>query len=219
VAFYTAPYFFLNQGPGELDGLLTGRYFCVAGGAILVAGVGANLSFGILRFPLTCARFTYLAWAYGFADFAAVSSLCWIASMRWQQRWGGSNFLPAMMVVSCCLSGELTLERLIVVAGEVFLNRRARELLVGIVCALDGFYEFLNPALAEVGDPGTRSGNRAFGAVFFVGLPSSLAGTRLPLRVMAFTRPVLAVGGLMVWSGQPAGLLWVRYRAQYLEKN
>ena len=49
---------------------------------VFVAGFGANFEFkNLLRFPLSLEAFYLLGLGYGFSDFAAVSSLCWMGSM------------------------------------------------------------------------------------------------------------------------------------------
>src|SRR5258706_5032044 len=83
VAFYAGAYFFLTTGRASWMPLLYWTIFLwwqVI--PILVAGFGANFEFrNLLRFPLSLRAFYILGLGYGFADFSAVSSLCWIASM------------------------------------------------------------------------------------------------------------------------------------------
>jgi len=93
----------------------------------------AILSSEFTAVPLSLRTFYILGVGYGFADFAAVSSLCWIASMLVHKRWA-VELLPAMMVVSLLfVLVNVTLERLIGSwAGEGFLEPASRELLVGL---------------------------------------------------------------------------------------
>ena len=220
VAFYAGAYFFLTKDRASWMALLYWAIFLwwqVV--PILVAGFGANFEFrNLLRFPLSLRTFYILGVGYGFADFAAVSSLCWIASMLVATAVGRMQLLPAMMVVSLLfVLVNVTLERLVGSWLErVFSNRRARELLVGLFVLSMVSLNFLNPALQRWGDPGTRPGIVLL-VPYFSWLPSSLAGNAIAAASNAHSRALLlAVGGLLVWLGATSGLLCVRYRAQYL---
>ena len=49
---------------------------------IFVAGFGSSFEFAtLLRFPLSLRAFYLLGLGYGLADFAALSSICWIVAM------------------------------------------------------------------------------------------------------------------------------------------
>ncbi len=116
VAFYAGAYFFLTTGRASWMPLLYWTIFLwwqVV--PILVAGFGANFEFrNLLRFPLSLRAFYILGLGYGFADFAAVSSLCWIASMLVAAAVGRVQLLPVMMVASLLfVLVNVTLERLI----------------------------------------------------------------------------------------------------------
>ena len=220
VAFYAGAYFFLTTDRASWMALLYWAIFLwwqVV--PILVAGFGANFEFrNLLRFPLSLRTFYILGVGYGFADFAAVSSLCWIASMLVATAVGRVQLLPAIMLASLLfVLVNVTLERLIGSWLErVFSNRRARELLVGLFVLLMVSMNFLNPALQRWGNHGTRPGIVLL-VPYFSWFPSSLAGNAIAAASDAHSRALLvAVGGLLVWLGATSGLLWVRYRAQYL---
>jgi len=220
VAFYAGAYFFLTKDRASWMSLLYWAIFLwwqVV--PILVAGFGANFEFrNLLRFPLSLRTFYILGVGYGFADFAALSSLCWIASMMVATAVGRVQLLPAMMLASLLfVLVNVTLERLIGSWLErVFSNRRARELLVGLFVLSMVSMNFLNPALQRWGDHGTRPGIVLL-VPYFSWLPSSLAGNAIAAASDTHSRALLlAVGGLLVWLGATSGLLWVRYRAQYL---
>src|SRR5579864_4163351 len=136
VAFYVGAYYFLTKVRASWMSLLYWAIFLwwqVV--PILVAGFGANFEFrNLLRFPLSPRAFYILGLGYGFADFAAVSSMCWIASMAVATAVGRAGLLPVMLLVSLLfVLVNVTLERLIGSWLErIFANRRARELLVGL---------------------------------------------------------------------------------------
>src|SRR5208282_6342536 len=82
---------------------------------IFVAGFGANFEFKtLLRFPLSRRTFYLLGLGYGFADFAAVSSLCWIASMLVAASIARADVVLVLLLI-CLLIVLLnvTLERLV----------------------------------------------------------------------------------------------------------
>jgi ABC-2 type transport system permease protein len=220
VAFYMGAYFFVTRNRASWMPLLYWAIFLwwqVV--PILVAGFGANFEFrNLLRFPLSLRAFYILGLGYGFADFAAVSSLCWIASMLVATAVGRVQLLPVMMLASLLfILVNVTLERLIGSWLErIFANRRARELLVGLFVLSMVSMNFLNPALQRWGDHGTRP--RIVHLVpYFSWLPGSLAGNALAAASDANSQTLhLTVLGLVVWLGATSGLLWLRYRAQYL---
>jgi ABC-2 type transport system permease protein len=220
VAFYAGAYFFLTTGRASWMPLLYWAIFLWWQAVpILVAGFGANFEFrNLLRFPLNLRAFYILGLGYGFADFAAASSLCWIASMLVAAAVARAQLLPVMTVASLLfVLVNVTMERLIGSWLEkIFANRRARELLVGLVVMSMVSMNFLNPALQRWGGRGTRP--RIVHLVsYFSWLPGSLAGNALAAASDADSQAlVLTVGGLLVWLGITSGLLWIRYRAQYL---
>ena len=220
VAFYAGAYFFLTTGRASWMPLLYwGIFLWWQVIPILVAGFGANFEFrNLLRFPLSLRAFYILGLGYGFADFAAVSSLCWIASMLVAAAVGRVQLLPVMMVASLLfVLVNVTLERLIGSWLEkIFAKRRARELLVGLFVLSMVSMNFLNLAMQHWGGRGSRP--RILHLVaYFSWLPGSLAGNAVAAASDADTQSlVLTVGGLLVWLGAASGLLWIRYRAQYL---
>jgi ABC-2 type transport system permease protein len=220
VAFYTGAYFFLTTGRASWMSLLYWAIFLwwqVV--PILVAGFGANFEFrNLLRFPLSLRAFYILGLGYGFVDFAAVSSLCWIASMLVATAVGRVQLFPVMAILSLLfILVNVTLERLIGSWLErIFANRRARELLLGLFVLSMASMNFLNPALQRWGDHGTRP--RIVQLVPYISwLPGSLTGDALAAVSDGDSQGLLlTVAGLLVWLGATSGLLWLRYKAQYL---
>jgi ABC-2 type transport system permease protein len=219
-AFYAGAYYFLTRNRANWISLLYWAIFLwwqVV--PILVAGFGANFEFrNLLRFPLSLRAFYILGLGYGFADFAAASSLCWITSMVVAVAVGRVQLLPVMMLASLLfILVNVTLERLIGSWLEkIFANRRARELLIGLFVLSMASMNFLNPALQRWGDRGTRPKILHL-LPYFSWLPGSLTGNAI--AAASDEDPwalLLTVAGLLVWLAATSGLLWLRYRAQYL---
>jgi len=220
VAFYAGAYFFLTTERANWMPLLYWAIFLwwqVI--PILVAGFGANFEFRtLLRFPLSLRAFYILGLGYGFADFAAVSSICWIVSMLFAAAVGRVQLLPVMMVASLLfILVNVTLERLIGSWLEKILSkRRAREVLVGLFVLSMVSMNFLSPAFQRWGDHGTRPGFVHL-VPYVSWLPGSLTGNALAAASEGDSQALLVtVAGLLVWLGATSGLLWLRYHAQYL---
>lgn len=220
VAFYAGTYFFLTKGrAGWMPLLYWAIFLWWQVVPILVAGFGANFEFrNLLRFPLSLRAFYILGLGYGFADFAAASSVCWIAAMLVATAVGQAELLPVMLASSLLfILVNVTLERLIGSWLErIFSNRRARELLVGLFVLSMVSMNFLNPALQRWGDHGTRP--RIVNMVGYVSwLPGSLAGNAVAAASEGDSSALLLTStGLLVWLAATSGLLWFRYKAQYL---
>lgn len=220
VAFYAGAYFFLTRGrAGWIQLLYWAIFLWWQVVPILVAGFGANFEFrNFLRFPLSLRAFYILGFGYGFADFAAVSSLCWIGSMLVAAAVGRVQLLPMMALASVLfVLVNVTLERLIGSWLErIFANRRARELLVGLFVLSMVSMNFLNPALQKWG--GREMQPRILHLIsYFSWLPASLTGSAVAAASNGDSqRLAITVAGLLVWFWATSGLLWMRYKAQYL---
>jgi ABC-2 type transport system permease protein len=220
VAFYLGAYFFLTRNRvGWMPLLYWAIFLWWQVVPVLVAGFGANFEFrNLLRFPLSVRAFYILGLGYGFADFAAVSSLCWIASMMVGAAMGRVQLLPVMMLASLLfILVNVTLERLIGSWLEkIFANRRAREVLVGLFVLSMVSMNFLNLALQHWSGRGTRP-KLLHVVPYFSWLPASLAGNAIASATEANSNGMLLMlGGLLAWLGATSWLLWMRYRAQYL---
>jgi ABC-2 type transport system permease protein len=219
VAFYAGAYFFLTTERASWMPLLYWAIFVWWQAVpVLVAGFGVNFEFrSLLRFPLSLRAFYILGLGYGFADFAAVSSICWIVSMLVAAAVGRVQLLPVMMVASLLfILVNVTLERLIGSWLEKILaKRRAREVLVGLFVMSMVSMNFLSPAFQRWGDHGTRPGFVRL-VPYVSWLPGSLAGNALAAASAGDSQALLVrVAGLLVWLSATSGLLWLRYRAQY----
>jgi len=220
VAFYTGAYFFLTtERAGWMPVLYWAIFLWWQVIPILVAGFGVNFEFrSLLRFPLSLRAFYILGLGYGFADFAAVSSICWIVSMLVATAVGRVQLLPVMAIASALfILVNVTLERLVGSWLEKILaKRRAREVLVGLFVLSMVSMNFLNPALQRWGNRGTRSGFEHL-APYVSWLPGSLTGNAIAAASDGDSHALLVtVAGLLVWLGATSSLLWLRYHAQYL---
>jgi len=184
---------------------------------IFVAGFGANFEFKtLLRFPLSRRTFYLLGLGYGFADFAAVSSVCWVAAMILGAAMARPEVLPVMAGVSVLfVLMNVTLERLIGSWLEKILaKRKTRELFIGLFVLSMVSLNFLNPVLQ-------RYGNAARPRIleylaYLDWLPGSLAGSAVAGSVHGDLRAILlGAAGLFVWLGVTSGFLWRRFAAQY----
>jgi len=220
VAFYAGTYLFLQRGRAEWIALLFWAIFMWWQAVpIFVSGFGANFEFrNLLRFPLSLRTFYILGLGYGFADFAAVSALCWIASMIAAVAITQIRLLPVMLLASFLfVLVNLTLERLIGSWLERLLaNRRVRELMVGLFVLGMVSLNFLNPALQRVGNVGAKPAILRV-LPYLSWLPGSLAGGALASAVYRdVQQQALTFAGLLAWVAVTSALLWQRYRAQYL---
>jgi ABC-2 type transport system permease protein len=186
---------------------------------IFVAGFGASFDFrNLLRFPVSLRTFYILGLGYGFADFAATAAMCWIACILATVAVARAQLLPVMLLI-CTLFVlvNVTLERLTGSWLErILANRRAREVFLGIFVLCMVSLNFLNPAFQRWGDSGAKPGILLV-IPYFSWFPSSLAGNALTSSVQGnFLGTLLAFVGLLGWVAATSGLLWQRYRKQYL---
>lgn len=218
-AFYAGAYFFLKKGhPSWIAFLFWAIFLWWQIFPIFVAGFGATFQFKkLLRFPLSLQAFYLLGLGYGFADFAAVSSLCWMAAMVMGVAVGRFSVLPAMLLV-CLLFTLLnvTLERLLGSWLErVLAKRRAREIFMGIFVLSLVSLNFLSPLMQRYG---TSARPKLLQYIsYFDWLPGSLAGNGVGGAATFDVRAVfVGIGGLLAWLIVLSALLWQRFKAQYM---
>ncbi len=184
---------------------------------IFVAGFGANFEFKtLLRFPLSQRTFYLLGLGYGFADFAAISAVCWVAAMVLGAAAALPEVLPVMAAVSVLfVLMNVTLERLIGSWLEKILaKRKTRELFIGLFVLSMVSLNFLNPVLQRYGR--AASPKILEYLPYLAWLPGSLAGSAVAGAVHGDPRALLlGTAGLFVWLGVTSGLLWRRFAAQY----
>jgi len=217
-AFFAGGYGFLAKNRANWMGLLFWAIFLWwQVFPIFVAGFGANFEFKtLLRFPLSRRTFYLLGLGYGFADFAAISSVCWVVAMVLGTAVARPDVLPVMAGVSAMfVLMNVTLERLIGSWLEKILaKRKTRELFIGLFVLSMVSLNFLNPLLQRYGR--AASPKILEYLPYLAWLPGSLAGSAVAGAVRADLRAILlGMAGLLVWLGVTSGLLWRRFVAQY----
>jgi ABC-2 type transport system permease protein len=218
-AFFAGSYFFLTKGHASWIALLFwGLFLWWQVFPIFVAGFGANFEFkNLLRFPLSLQAFYLLGLGYGFADFAAVSSLCWMGAMVVGATMARITVVPALLLV--CLLFTLLNVTLARVIGswleKLLVKRRAREIFVGVFVLAMVSLNFLSPVMQ-------RYGNGALPQLrehvsYFAWLPGSLAGTAVSGAANSDVRGLLiGLAGSLAWLLTLSALLWMRFKAQYM---
>lgn len=183
---------------------------------MFVAGFGSSFEFAtLLRFPVSLRAFYLLGLGYGFSDFAAISSVCWVLSMIAGAATARLSILPVMAVVSLLFVFlSVTLERLIGSWLEKLLaKRKSREIFLGIFIISMVSLNFVNPAIQHW----ARHAPAFLQYIPYLSwLPGSLAGEAISAAANANTRGVvLRVAGLLCWLAALSALLWRRFAAQY----
>ncbi len=217
-AFYAGAYTFLSQGRLEWMALLFwGIFLFWQLFPVFVAGFGASFEFRtLLRFPLSLRAFYIIGLAYGFADFSALASVCWLLAMTAGATAAKPGLLPAMLlIVGAFMMLNVTIERLIGSWLERLLSRRrTRELFLGLFILSMISLNFVTPLMQRYG----TSVRPAFLRLlpYFAWLPPSLAGRSLAavtrLQPAGFLLPfAILLFYLVLFSA----LLWRRLAAQY----
>jgi len=217
-AFYAGAFAFLSRDRLEWMALLFwGIFLFWQIFPIFVAGFGANFEFrALLRFPLSLRAFYLIGLAYGFADFSALSSVCWLLAMTAGATAAKPGVLPAMLlIVGIFVLLNVTIERLIGSWLERLLaRRRTRELFLGLFILSMISLNFLTPLLQRYGASARPALLRLL--PYFAWLPPSLAGhtlaTIIRLQPAGFL-PSFAL--LLLYLFLFSALLWRRFAAQY----
>jgi ABC-2 type transport system permease protein len=217
-AFYAGAYAFLSRDRLEWMALLFwGIFLFWQVFPIFVAGFGANFEFrALLRFPLSLRAFYLIGLAYGFADFSALSSVCWLLAMTAGATAAKPGVLPAMLlIVGIFVLLNVTIERLIGSWLERLLaRRRTRELFLGLFILSMISLNFLTPLLQRYGASAQPALLRLL--PYFRWLPPSLAGhtlaTIIRLEPAGF---LLSFALLLLYLFLFSALLWRRFAAQY----
>jgi ABC-2 type transport system permease protein len=217
-AFYASAYAFISQSrPGWMASLFWGIFLFWQIFPVFVAGFGANFEFRtLLRFPLSLRAFYVIGLAYGFADFSALASVCWLLSMTAGATVAKPGVLPAMLlIVGAFLLLNVTTERLIGSWLERLLaRRRTREIFLGLFVISMVSLNFIAPLMQRYG----ASARLVFLRLlpYFAWLPPSLAGRALAavirLQPAAF---LLSFATLLLYLVLFSALLWIRFAAQY----
>ena len=217
-AFFSGAYAFLSKGhPEWLAFLFWGIFVFWQLFPIFAAGFGANFEFRtLLRFPMSLSAFYVIGLAYGFADFSALASVCWLLSMTAGAAVAKPGVLPAMLlIVAMFMLLNVTLERLVGSWLERLLSRRrTRELFIGLFVLSMISLNFVSPLMQRYG----TSARPAFFRLlpYIAWFPPSLAGRAVAavirLQPAAF---LLSLATLLLYVGLFSFFLWRRYATQY----
>jgi ABC-2 type transport system permease protein len=184
---------------------------------VFIAGFGSNFQFAtLLRFPMSLRAFYLLGLGYGFSDFAAISSICWVVGIIVGTTTARSGLVPIMLVVSLLfVLLNVTLERLLGSWVEKILaKRKSREIFIGVFIVCMVSLNFLNPAL-HAWNP-KQSPQYLHYLDYLWWTPGSLVGTAIRAFGNSETHALLlGVGGLAAWCAVLSALLWRRFAAQY----
>jgi ABC-2 type transport system permease protein len=218
IAFFSGAYAFLSRGrPGWMALLFWGIFIFWQSFPIFAAGFGANFEYRtLLRFPMTLSAFYVIGLAYGFADFSALASVCWLLSMTAGAAVARPGVLPAMLlIVAMFMLLNVTLERLVGSWLERLLSRRrTRELFLGLFVLSMVSLNFVSPLMQRYG----TSARPAFFRLlpYIAWFPPSLAGRALAavtgLQPAAF---LLSAATLLLYVALLSLFLWRRYATQY----
>ncbi|HUL15125.1 MAG TPA: hypothetical protein VLV88_03955 [Terriglobales bacterium] len=217
-AFFAGTYAFFNGHHEQWIALLFwGIFFWWQGFPIFAAGFGVHFEFrSLLRFPLNLSTFYILGLVYGLADFGAVASLCWLASMTLAVAAAKPSVLPVMILTCVLFAGmNLALERLLGSWLEKILaKRRARELFFALFILLMISVQFIAPAIQRYGKPATPRIREIL--PYLTVFPGSLAGRAVAGAALQQNAAVLiGTSGLLIYALVCGGLLWLRFAAEY----
>jgi len=218
VVSYAAAYALVSQGRLEWLSLLFWAIFLFwQVFPIFVAGFGANFEFRtLLRFPLSLRAFYLIGLAYGFADFSALASVCWLLAMTAGTTAAKPGVLPAMLlIVAVFMLLSVTLERLVGSWLERLLaRRRTRELFLGLFVLSMISLNFISPLMQRYG----ASARPAFLRLlpYFAWFPPSLAGRALAavirLQPAGFLLSFVLLSFYLILL---SAFLWRRFAAQF----
>jgi len=219
IAFYFGGYAFIAKGKASWFGLLFWLVFVWwQVFPLFVMGFGSDFQFAtLLRFPLRLRAFYLLGLGYGFTDFGAIASICWILSMAAGATAARPSILPGMLLVSVLfIVLNVTIERLIGSWMEKLLSkRRPREIFITVFVLSMVSLNFLNPAFQRWGGHGMRPQFLQYIA-YLNWTPGSLAGNAVGAAAVWDARGfVVTVAGLSAWLVLATALLWRRYATQY----
>jgi ABC-2 type transport system permease protein len=217
-AFYAGAYAFLSRGHLEWMALLFWAIFLFWQlFPVFVAGFGASFEFRtLLRFPLSLRAFYIIGLAYGFADFSALASICWLLAMTAGATAAKPGVLPAMLlIVAAFMLLNVTLERLIGSWLERLLaRRRTRELFLGLFVLSMVSLNFVSPLMQRYGASVRPLFLRLL--PYFAWFPPALAARALDaiirLQPQGF---LLSFTLLLFYVVLFSALLWRRFAAQY----
>jgi len=217
-AFFAGAYNFVSTDrAGLLDLLFWTIFLWWQLFPIFVAAFGASFGFRtLLRFPMNLSAFYAVGLAYGCADFAALSSLCWLAAIVIGCGRAALSTLPAaLVVVGLFALFNVTLERWIGSWFERLLaHRRTRELFFALFILLMICLQLVGPFLNRYGDAIAPWAIRLSPYLAF--LPPSLPGRAIAgVGASSFDAALVNAGALCIYVAVFSILLWKRLATEY----
>jgi hypothetical protein len=218
VLFFIGGYIFLAKGRPEWFAFLFWAIFLWWQiFPIFAAGFGSNFEFTtLLRFPMSLRAFYLLGLGYGLADFASLSSICWILSMLVGAAFAKLSAAPILLLVSVLfVLVNVTLERLTGSILEKLLSkRRSREIFLTVFVLAMVSLNLLNPLMQKYGSEAKPYFLNIL--PYIVWLPGSLSGNAVQAGMHGNYRSfLLAFSGLFCWFVVLTLLLWRRFAAQF----
>jgi len=218
VLFFIGGYTFLAKGRPEWFAFLFWAIFLWWQiFPIFVAGFGSNFEFTtLLRFPMSLRAFYLLGLGYGLADFASLSSICWILSMLVGAAFAKPSSVPILLLVSVLfVLVNVTLERLTSSILEKLLSkRRSREIFLTVFVLAMVSLNLLNPLMQKYGSEAKPYFLNIL--PYIAWLPGSLSGNAIQAGMHGNYREfLLAFSGLLCWFVVLTLLLWRRFAAQF----
>ncbi|HYL64795.1 MAG TPA: hypothetical protein VE077_19440 [Candidatus Methylomirabilis sp.] len=218
VAFFFGGYEFASEGHETWFALLLWAVFVFWQlFPIFAAGFGAGFEFRkLLRFPLSLRAFYIISLAYGFFDFGAIASLCWLIAMTIGAAVAEPGLLPTLLLVFILfILMNVTLERTLGSWLErILARRRARELFFALFILFAVSVQFISPILQRYGhtaQPWVRQ-VLPYLSVF----PPSLAGQAIAGAARGnVTDVLLGEAGVAAFLLLFSVLLWLRIASQY----
>jgi ABC-2 type transport system permease protein len=218
VGVFFGTYYFVSSGQeGRLVWFFWSIFLLWQLAPVFMAGFGAGFEFRtLLRFPLSFRAFYLVGLAYGLADFAGVSALCWLTALTLAAAAANPELLPTLLVIiALFLLMNVTLERLIGSWLERLLaRRRARELFFGLFLLLMISFQFIGPAVTRYGDSARPWVGRVLPFLSFFP-PSLVARAVVGAATHEFGDTLLGAAGISAYLLLFSALLWLRFAAQY----
>jgi ABC-2 type transport system permease protein len=217
-AFFAGAYSFLSRGRlGWMALLYWGIFIWWQIFPLFVAGFGASFEFRtLLRFPLSRPAFYVIGLAYGLADFSALAGLCWLVSITVGAAAAQPQVVPAVLLVNLVfVLMNVNLERLIGSWLERLLaRRRTREIFFALFILSMVSLQFVSPLVERYGDAALPWARLAL--PYLAPFPGSLAGRAVAGAAgNRYGDFFVGLAGLSLYVLLFAGLLWLRFAAQY----
>jgi ABC-2 type transport system permease protein len=185
---------------------------------IFAAGFGTAFDFrALLRFPFNVSAFYIISLAYGFADFPALASVCWLLAMTAGAATAMPSLLPTLLLVFFLfILLNVTLERLLASWLERLLaRRRSREIFFALFILSMFSLQLIGPIQQRMAH---RTNPLVFTAVlkYLAPFPPALAARAITAAMRHdFANILVGLSGLTASVTVVTAALWRRTAAQY----